>query len=42
MMTQDSEIPFCYSKFPRARERMFPKITDNLDMGSQKVSPALI
>jgi hypothetical protein len=27
---QDSKTPFCCSKFPRASERISPKIIDNL------------
>jgi hypothetical protein len=38
---QDSKIPFCFSKFPWARERISPKI-DNLGTWSQKGSPALV
>jgi hypothetical protein len=42
MMMKDSKTPFCFSKFPWARERISPKIIENLGTRSQKGSPALI
>jgi hypothetical protein len=41
MMMKDSKTPFCCSKFPWARERISPKIIENLLKRSQKGSPAL-
>jgi hypothetical protein len=36
-----SKTPFCCSKFPWARERISPKITDNFGKRSVNGSPAL-
>jgi hypothetical protein len=41
-MVKDSKTPFCCSKFPWARERISPKIVENLGKRSQKGSPALL
>jgi hypothetical protein len=41
MMMQDSKTPFYRSKFPWARERIYPKIINNLGTSSQKGSLAL-
>jgi hypothetical protein len=39
---QGPETLFCFSKFPRARERIPSKFIDNLGTRPQKVSPALV
>jgi hypothetical protein len=41
MMMKNFKSPFCCSKFPWARERISPKIIENLGTRSKKVSLAL-
>jgi hypothetical protein len=41
MATKDFKIPFCFSKFTWARERISPEITDNLGTRCVKGLPAL-
>jgi hypothetical protein len=44
MMMQDANMPFCYSKFWRARVRIFAKITHNFERDLKKwfASPGLL